>query len=236
MEFRRTGKIWNDSTRRRSHVTRSVCEAFEREYGRPRFGNPRNPVDDLVYIVLSNKTGPQVAAKTYRDLKRRFASWDDLLGARAWEIRRLLKPAGLSAIKSRQLRGALGKMRRDFGECSVSRLRRLSADEAEAYLKSLQGVSEKVAKCVMMYTLGFEVLPVDAHVHRIAVRLGWTARKRADQCHEELESLVEPRYRFGFHVGCIAHGRAVCRPKGPRCDSCVVRGFCNYFKDRQNDR
>lgn len=232
MEFRRTGKIWDQSARRRSHATRSVCEALQREYGRPRFGNPRNPADDLVYIVLSNKTGPEIAARTFRSLKRRFASWDELVAARAPELRRLLRPAGLSAVKSRQLRGALGKMREDFGECSLRQLRRLSAEEAEAYLTSLQGISNKVAKCVMLYTLGFEVLPVDAHVHRIAVRLGWTARKRADQCHEELESLVDPQFRFGFHVGCIAHGRAVCRPTNPRCNSCVVREYCNYFKDR----
>jgi endonuclease III len=233
MEFRRTGKIWDQSARRRSRVTRSVWEALKREYGRPRFGNPRNPVDDLVYIVLSNKTGPEIAAQTFRSLKHRFASWEELMAAPAAELRRLLRPAGLSAVKSRQLRGALGKMRKDFGGCSLRQLRRLSAEEAEAYLTSLQGISNKVAKCVMMYTLGFDVLPVDAHVHRIAVRLGWTARKRADQCHEELESLIDPPYRFGFHVGCIAHGRAVCRPTNPRCNSCVLRDYCDYFKDRQ---
>ena len=90
----------------------------------------------------------------------------------------------------------------------------------------LDGVSEKVAKCVMMYTLGFDVLPVDVHVHRVATRLEWTNRKRADQCHEELEALVKPRYRFAFHVDCICHGRAVCRPKNPRCNDCVIRRYC----------
>lgn len=92
-----------------------------------------------------------------------------------------------------------------------------------------------MAKCAMMCALGFDVLPVDAHVHRIAVRLGWTVRKRADQCHEELESVVAPQYRFGFHVACIAHGRAVCRPAKPRCDGCVIRTYCEYFKGREDE-
>lgn len=107
-------------------------------------------MDDLVYIVLSNKTGPEIAAQTFRRLKHRFASWDDLVAARPKELRRLLRPAGLSTVKSRQLRGALGKMRKDFGVCSLRRLRWSSAEEAETYLTSLQGISNKVAKCVMM--------------------------------------------------------------------------------------
>lgn len=235
MATRRTGCIWNYSARSRSGIARRVCETLAGAYGRPRFGNPTNPLDDLVYVVLSNKTGPDVSKRTFRNLKWRYATWEELLTARAAETRRLLKPAGLSAVKSRQIRSALRKIRRDFGRCSLSRLRRLSAEEAEAYLTSLDGVSLKVAKCVMMYALGFEVLPVDAHVHRIAVRLGWTARKRADQCHEELESVIAPQYRFGFHVACIAHGRAVCRPAKPLCDCCVIRTYCEYFKGQKDD-
>jgi len=231
MELRQTGKIWNLSAACRSQIVRRVCETMGREYGRRRFGNPKNPIDDLVYIVLSNKTGPEVARQAFRELKHRFASWDRLLDVRLSEVRRLLRPAGLSDIKSRQLRGALRKIRGDFGRCSLSPLKSLTAKQAEAYLISLQGVSEKVAKCVMMYTLDFEVLPVDAHVHRIAGRLGWTMRKRADQCHQELEALVKPHYRFGFHVGCIAHGRTICRPKEPQCESCVIRRSCMYHNE-----
>ena len=232
MELRRTGSIWNQSAKRRSQTVRRVCDAIETEYSRPRFGNPKNPIDDLVFIVISNKTGPAMAKRTFRNLKRRFASWEELVNARLSEIRRLLKPAGLSDVKSRQLRAALGKICRDFGTCSLQRLKRLSAEEAEAYLTSLEGVSEKVAKCVMIYALNFDVLPVDAHVHRVATRLGWTSRKRADQCHQELEALVEPQYRIGFHVGCIAHGRSICRPTEPRCDCCVIQRYCMYFRRR----
>lgn len=234
MDISRTGRIWNDLPRHRAQSIRRVCETIEWEYGRPRFGNPQSPIDDLVYIVLSNKTSPETAKKTFRKLKRRFPNWDEMIDARLSDVRSILRPAGLSDVKSRQLRGALRRIRRDFGKCSLNRLKQLSADEAQEYLTSLQGVSEKVAKCVMMYTLNFDVLPVDAHVHRVATRLGWTDRKRADQCHAELEALVKPRYRFAFHVGCIAHGRSICRPSQPECESCLIQKYCMYYKDRGN--
>ena len=50
-------------------------------------------------------------------------------------------------------------------------------------------MADKVSRCVMVYTMGFEVLPVDAHMHRVAKRLGWTKIDRPEKSHDELEAL-----------------------------------------------
>lgn len=225
-----SGPIWAESARRRAQVVRRVCEALGAAYGTPRLGNPRKPLDDLVYIILSNKTAPHTAARVYSRMKQRFPSWQGLLRVRPSALRSLLKPAGLSRVKSTQLRGAMRKIDCDLGRCSLHDLGSWPVGDAEAYLTSLPGVSLKVAKCVVMFTLEGQVLPVDAHVHRIAGRLGWTMRKRADQCHEELELLVPPHRRFGLHVGCVSHGRRVCRPARPLCEMCCIRAYCAYTK------
>lgn len=46
------------------------------------------------------------------------------------------------------------------------------AEEAYIYLRSLPGVGLKSALCVMMYSLGLDVFPVDARVHRVLCRVG----------------------------------------------------------------
>jgi endonuclease III len=211
-------------------VVHRVCEILERTYRRPRLGNPKEPMDDLIYIILSNKTSPDVAQRTFARLKQRFPAWDDVLASHASVLRGILRPAGLATVKSRQLRAALKKIKSDFGSCNLNALRNMPESEAQNYLVALPGVSEKVAKCVMMYTLGSKVLPVDSHVYRVAKRLGWTNRKRADQCHDELETLVPPERRYAFHVDCIAHGRAVCRPTEPLCEQCPIKRYCVYFR------
>ncbi len=211
-------------------VVRRVCEALEKTYGKPRLGNPREPVDDLIYIILSNKTSPQIARQTFVRLKQRFSTWDDALTSSPSVVRKILRPAGLATVKSRQIRAALKKLRIDFGSCNLDVLRGIPESQAQQYLIALPGVSEKVAKCVMIYTLGFRVLPVDSHVHRVSGRLGWTKRKRADQCHEELEAIVPPEKRYAFHVDCIVHGRKTCRPTSPLCGKCPIRRYCAYFK------
>ena len=227
---RRTAPIWRLFPKARGQRVRRVCERLEECYGKPRFGNPRDPLDDLIYVILSNKTHPPSATAAFRRLKQLFPTWHDAVAARARRMRSALKPAGLSTIKTRQIRSALRQVRADFGGYTLAPLRRLSDSQVEDYLVSLRGVSQKVAKCVMMYTMDRAVLPVDVHVHRVASRLGWTMRKRADQCHEELELLIPPKRRFAFHVGCIAHGRACCRPRSPRCGTCCINRHCEYYR------
>jgi len=218
--------IWGRSPRSRAQIVRRVCEALERTYGRPRLGNPHDSVDDLVYIVISNRTSAQVAADRYLHLKRTFPTWDELLASDGSDLFALLERAGLATIKTNQIMQGLAQIAADFGSCSLSALAALPESEIESYLLSLPGVSTKVAKCVMMYTMGKAVLPVDGHVYRVAKRLGWTVRMRADQCHEELEALVPPHRRYAFHVDCIAHGRSVCHPRRPHCSDCAIARHC----------
>lgn len=211
-------------------AVRSVCRRLEECYGRPRLGNPEDPIDDLIYVSLSNRTAPTVAARVYNELKARFSSWEDVLDGGEGKLAAALAPAGLGGIRCQYIASALRQIRDDFGDLDISALADWSPEAALQYLTKLPGVSGKVARCVMMYTLGHEVLPVDVHVHRIARRLGWTDRKRADQCHDELEALVLPDRRFAFHVDCVEHGRAICRPRIPDCTRCCIRRFCEYYK------
>jgi len=219
-------------TRRRPSPrrVRRVCEILEATYGRPRLGNPQDPVDDLVYIVLSNKTAPKVAAANYKRVKERFPTWGNLLASDPEVLRRLIQPGGLAAVKACQIWAAISKIAADFGSPTLNELRSKSANESEKYLCSLLGVSKKVAKCVQMYTLEAQVLPVDVHVYRVAKRLGWATKNRANQCHEELEELIPPNRRYSFHVDCIAHGRAVCHTRQPLCDVCCIKRYCGHFK------
>ena len=226
------------SSRRPGNITPEVVPAVVGElserYGLPRHGNPHRALDDLFYILLSNRTTAESAHRTYRALRRVYRSWGDIRPREAGRLRALLQPAGLANIRAAQIIGIVEALRAQFGSVTLAPLKDWTESDVEAFLTDLPGVSTKVAKCVMMYTLGFSVLPVDTHVHRIAVRLGWTTRKRADQCHEELESLVPPSLRYSFHVSCLAHGRAVCRPTDPRCDVCAVRRFCDYYRTRRS--
>jgi endonuclease-3 len=144
-------------------------------------------------------------------------------------IYQIIKPAGFGRRRTRQLRSIVQRLNEDFANVEAKALWEKSDDELIEYLTSLPGVSGKVARCVMMYTLERAVLPVDVHVHRIAKRLGWTSRNRPEQCHEELEALLPSHRYYAFHVDCLSHGRTICTPSNPTCSECPLSRYCAYF-------
>lgn len=217
----------------RSSEIRSACELLDAAYGSPRHGNPTDPSDVLLYILLSNRTAPIVARRVYAQLRSADPKWYDLTTE---ALRGVLRPAGLAEKRAAHLMGIAERLRRDFGTVTLEPLRGEPDTEAEAYLCSLPGVSVKVSKCVLMYGFDRQVLPVDVHVHRITGRLGWHSHRRADQSHSTLEEVVPPELRYAFHVNCVAHGRAVCRASRPACGSCVLLSQCQFYQDLQNER
>ena len=212
---------------------KSVIKQLVHTYGLPRHGNPVDPLDDLIYILLSNRTGPIVVERVYTTFKARHGNWETLIDASKAELEECLRPAGLAAKRAAQICAIASRLQADFGKVTLTALNDMTTPTAEAYLCSLPGISLKVAKCVLMYTCDRQVLPVDVHVHRLTARLGWHTHRRADQSHGTLENLVPKDLRQSLHVTAIAHGRDVCRSRRPRCTECVLNGLCPTGKTAQ---
>jgi endonuclease-3 len=213
----------------RTRIVR-CCRLLARRYGNPRHGNKRDPLDELVYIMLSTRTNERVFRSIYRNLKETFPSWNDIDGHRVGEFHGILAPGGLSSLKAYQLLGIFSALRSEFGRATLAPLKAMTDEGAERFLMALPGIGKKVAKCVLMYSLDRQVLPVDVHTHRVAFRLGLKAKRRPDTSQDLIEVQVPPRLRYGFHVNAIAHGRTVCLPRQPMCGACVLRQYCPYPK------
>ena len=112
----------------------------------------------------------------------------------------------------------------------------LPVGQARQWLLSLEGVGAKTAACVLLFSLGKPVIPVDTHVHRLARRLGLVeARATPEKTEEILESLVLPEARYAFHMNLIAHGRRVCKAQSPRCEECVLACACAFAAGRSTN-
>jgi endonuclease-3 len=205
-----------------------VCDRLEEEYGNPRHGNPERPVDDLIYILLSNRTTPHLAQRVYTELQSVFETWTEVASANRERVYDIVQKAGFGQKRTDYIRGCISRIEEDFGNVDATELWSADTEEILDYLVELPGVSDKVARCVAMYALDRSVLPVDVHVHRVAFRLGWVDRSRPDICHEELEELLPPHRYYAFHVNCVAHGRDRCTARSPTCDGCPIRRRCNF--------
>jgi endonuclease III len=208
---------------------RSVTAKLVRQHGPQDLGNHRDPLDELVYIVLSAQTALPVARRVFASVKRRFPAWTDARRAGVRGLELAIRGAGLGALKARCLLAAFARIEERFGELSLDGLRELSTRDAEDFLVSLPFVKIKTARCILLYSLGRPVFPADTHCLRISRRLGWSdadTRRVTRADADELQRAIPPRLRLALHVAMVAHGRAVCRAVRPACERCSISSVC----------
>lgn len=200
-------------------------------YGSPRHNNKEDPLDELVFIILSQMTTYWSFERVYGRLKHDAPTWDLVRRMPLAKLKKIIKDAGLSNQKAPRIKAIFERIHRDFGRVTLEPLRQMPTAKAEAYLVSLPGVQRKTAKCVLMYSLERKVLPVDTHVLRVARRLGFTDEKViSDRVHHQLENAIAPADRYRFHVNALSHGRTVCVAKSPRCEECDLTRLCEYYQ------
>lgn len=209
----------------------AVASALSERYENHAHGNKANPLRELLFIICSVQTNEALYQSTYARLISRFPTFRELAVAAEEEIVTVIAHGGLARQKARTIKAILARLVLDFGSPTLLPLRTLSDAECEAYLDSLQGVGRKTARCVMMYSLGRRVFPVDSNCWRIARRLGWVRTTRPDKsCSprdmDRVQAGVPSQLRFDLHVNLVSHGREHCLPSTPLCEDCCIRQFC----------
>lgn len=209
------------------HRAREIERRLRKAYGQPRHFNPEDPLDDLIFLVLSRMTQEIKYVRTYTRLRASLSTWHEVRDAPPNELEALIHEAGLAPTKAAQIQAILVDIEAREGALTLHRLRAMADNEAERYLTSLPGVARKTALCVMLYALGRDVLPVDTHVWRVARRLGFApAGEWSEGRGRFLEAAIPRELRGSLHVTMLAHGRRVCRARAPSCESCLLADLC----------
>ena len=187
----------------------------------------RAPMDELILTILSQSTSDANCYLGWEALRARYPDWDAALSAPDGEVEATIRPAGLAKQKSATILSVLARLRDEHGSPTLDHLETMDDDSAIEYLTSFKGVGVKTAACVLCFSMGRDVIPVDTHVHRIALRLGLVPEgTNAVRTHEILNQVVPPELRYELHVLLIGHGRTVCMARNPRCEECVLSDRC----------
>ena len=213
--------------------TKRLLMALRRAYG------PRPPqcwgdgVSMLVDTILSQNTSAANSDAGFRQLRRRFRSWNQVADAPEAEVERHIRVSGLSNQKAPRIQTILRRIRQERGRIDLQFLADLPDEQAYAYLRSFPGVGPKTAACTLLFAFNKALFPVDTHIHRIARRLALVAPKAtAEQTHDQLTPTIAPRDRYELHVLLIEHGRKTCKAINPRCPDCPVLKHCPHGQQR----
>lgn len=207
-------------------TVRRIVDTLAATHHSADLGNLRDPIDELVWIPLTRQTHRQNAMRSWQRITA-LGGPAALLELEEERLAELLRDAGFSRQKARWIKRSLVMVVERFGCLSLAATSDWQDQEVEGFLTSLPGIAIKSARCVMMYSLGRKVLPVDTHLRRLCERLGWVASGLSEKrIHQELEAIVPPDQRHSLHVNAIWHGRTTCRAINPRCEACVIATDC----------
>lgn len=98
-----------------------------------------------------------------------------------------------------------------------------------AKLTNLAGVGRKTASVVLAVAFNVPAMPVDTHVNRVSLRVGFSQGKNVDKVEEDLKALLPENLWNEFHHYMIFHGRYICKSQKPDCKICLLKENCNFF-------
>jgi endonuclease-3 len=207
-----------------------IIKILEENYGIPEWSGFSEPLDELIFTILSQNTNDKNRDRAFSELKKTFPDHKSILNSSQKKLERTIRTAGLAEQKSKNIKGILKKLKKENGKLSLKFLKNYDKENARNYLLSLTGVGPKTAACVLLFSLKMPAFPVDTHIFRVTKRLGLIPEKTGiEWAHRILEGIVPEEKYHSFHINLIRHGRKLCHPSKPECNLCPVRTLCNFY-------
>lgn len=204
-----------------------IMERLEGIYGPQVWEKRREALDELIVTCLAQHTSDLNAERAFDAMWTRFGSWAAIDAAPLDELIAAIRNGGLANQKGPRIKAILARLREDRGDYNLDFLGELSTEAGLAWLTAIPGVGPKTARCVLLFSLGKPVIPVDTHVHRVSRRLGLIGEKTsAEAAHAILEATVAPDDAYRLHMSLIVHGRRICKAPRPQCGICPLNDIC----------
>ncbi|MGA9120973.1 MAG: endonuclease III [Bacteroidota bacterium] len=209
---------------------RTVVTRLEKSLGIPK--QPSHlpaPLDILIATILSQNTNDKNSHRAYTGLRNRCGSWEEVADTPVRVIAGAIRSGGMADQKSLRIKNILHEIREQFGRCTLDPIRRWSDERIMEKLTRYSGVGPKTASCVLLFSLGRDIFPVDTHVHRICSRLQLSSGARTpEETFRQMGRIVPEGKRYSFHTNLIRFGRTICRSSRPRCGDCPLNDQCSY--------
>lgn len=121
------------------------------------------------------------------------------------EIRAIIRPVGLSPMKSKGIHG--------LSEILIEKYNGEVPKEIEL-LEELPAVGHKTASVVVSQAFGIPAFPVDTHIHRLMYRWGFSNGKNVVQTERDAKRLFPKEIWNKLHLQIIWYGREYSPARG----------------------
>lgn len=185
--------------------------------------NFRSPWELLVATILSAQCTDVRVNLVTPALFKDFPTPGAMAEASLPALEEYIHSTGFYRNKAKSIQGAARRVVEVYGGVVPQTMQELL---------TLPGAARKTANVVLGVAFGLaEGVVVDTHVMRLSRRLALTRAETPPKIEQDLIRIL-PRERWiAFSHELIAHGRAVCLARRPRCELCTLEDLC-HAKDK----
>jgi endonuclease-3 len=178
------------------------------------------PLELLVATILSAQCTDDRVNIVTKTLFKKYKSAKDYATVPQEELEKDIQSTGFYRNKAKSIRGMAASLLEKHGG---------RVPETMEELTALAGVGRKTANVVLGNAFDQNVgVVVDTHVGRLSQRLGLTTHTDAVKIEQDLMPIIpQADWTLWSHL-LIAHGRAICQARRPKCEVCPLLPHCPY--------
>lgn len=165
----------------------------------------KDPYTLLIAVLLSAQSTDVRVNKITPLLFKVADNPYDMVKLTVEEIRDIIRPVGLSPMKSKGIHG-LSQMLIDKYDGEVP--------QSIELLEEFPAVGHKTASVVVSQAFGIPAFPVDTHIHRLLYRWGFTNGKNVVQTEKDAKRLFPKEIWNDLHLQIIWYGRQYSPARG----------------------
>ncbi len=172
-----------------------------------------DPYTLLIAVLLSAQSTDVRVNKITPLLFERADNPYDMIKMSVEEIREIIKPVGLSPMKSKGIHG--------LSQILIEQYKGEVPNDMEA-LEQLPAVGHKTASVVVSQAFGVPAFPVDTHIHRLMYRWGFSNGKNVVQTERDAKRLFPKEKWNNLHLQIIWYGREYSPARGWDLDADII--------------
>mmetsp|Transcript_19561 Transcript_19561/g.63513 ORF Transcript_19561/g.63513 Transcript_19561/m.63513 type:complete len:223 (+) Transcript_19561:18-686(+) len=173
----------------------------------------KDPYTLLIAVLMSAQSTDVRVNQITPLLFERADNPYDMIKLTVEEIRDIIRPVGLSPMKSKGIHG-LSHILIDKHNGKVPK----TLEE----LEELPAVGHKTASVVISQAFGIPAFPVDTHIHRLMYRWNLTNGKNVVQTEKDAKRLFPKEKWNDLHLQIIWYGREYCPARGWDLDNDII--------------
>jgi endonuclease III len=180
--------------------------------------NFTTPYELLIATILSAQCTDERVNKVTPELFKSFPDAKSMSEAPVQEIEEYIKSTGFFRNKAKNIKACCEQL--------IEKYEGRVPDTLEE-LYELPGVGRKTANVVLGNAFGIASgVVVDTHVTRLSNRLGWVKGSDAVKIEAQLNKICDQKDWIMLSHYLIAHGRAICVARSPKCEICFINDAC----------